>query len=67
MNKVAETAADTSLAGIKTTARLAEVGNGAQLAVYGAGGVPAAVEGVAGLLGGFFVLEAGVYVANEVF
>lgn len=64
MDEVAEAAADAALAAVEAAAGLAEVGHGRELAVDGAGGVPAAVEGVAGLLGGIFVLEARVDVAD---
>lgn len=66
MDEVAEAATDAALAAVEAAAGLAEVGDGAQLAVDGAGGVPAAVEVVAGLLGRLLVLEAGVDVADEV-
>lgn len=66
MDEVAEAAADAALAGVEATASFAEVGDGAQFAVYGSGGVPSAVEFVAGLLGGIFVLETSVDVADEV-
>jgi hypothetical protein len=64
--EVAETASDTALAAVQPAAGLAEVGHGRQLAVDGARGVPAAVEGVAGFLGRVFVLEARIDVANKV-
>lgn len=66
MNEVAEPTPDAAFAAVEAAAGFAEVGDGAELAVYGAGGVPAGVEGVAGLLGRVFVLEAGVDVADEV-
>lgn len=66
MDEVAEAAADAALATVKAAAGLAEVGDGAELAVDGAGGVPARVEVVAGALGRLLVLEAGVDVADEV-
>jgi hypothetical protein len=66
MYEVAEAAADTSLAAVKATACLAEIGDGRELAVNGAAGVPAAVKGIAGLLRIFFVLEAHVDVADQV-
>ena len=64
--KVAEAAADAALAAVQAAAGLAEVGDGAELAVDGARGVPAAVESVAGLLGAVLVLETGVDVADQV-
>lgn len=51
VDEVAETAAHAALAAVEPAAGLAEVGDGAELAVDGAGGVPAAIEVVAGLLG----------------
>jgi hypothetical protein len=66
VDEVAEAAADAALARVEAAAGLAEVGDGAELAVDGARGVPAAVELVASLLGGLFVLEAGVDVSDEV-
>ena len=64
MDEVAEAAADAAFAAVEPAAGFAEVGHGRQLAVDGSGGVPAAVEGVAGLLGGILVLEARVDVAD---
>lgn len=66
VDEVAEAAADAALARVEAAAGLAEVGDGAELAVDGAAGVPAAVELVAGGLGRVLVLEAGVDVADEV-
>lgn len=66
MNEVAEAASDTTLAGVQATASLAEVGDWAELAVDRAAGVPTGVELVASFLGGVFVLEPGVDVADEV-
>lgn len=66
MYEVAEAAADAALARVEAAAGLAEVGDGAELAVDGAAGVPAGVELVAGGLGRVLVLEAGVDVADEV-
>jgi hypothetical protein len=64
MNEIAETASDTSLPAIQPTARFAEIRDGGELAVDGAGGVPAAVECIAGFLCGVFVFEACVDVTN---
>lgn len=64
MDEIAEAAADAALAGVEAAARLAEVGDGGQLAVDGAACVPARVERVAGFLRVFFVLEAHVDVAD---
>lgn len=66
MDKVAEAAAHAALAAVEAAARLAEVGDGAQLAVDGARGVPAGVEVVAGFLGRLFVLEPPVDIADQV-
>ena len=66
MNEVAEAATDAALAGIEATTGLAEIGNGGQLAVYGAAGIPARVETVASLLRVLFVLKAHVDVADEI-
>jgi hypothetical protein len=66
MNEVAEAATDAALAGIEATTRLAEIGNGGQLAVYRAAGIPAGVEAVASLLRVLFVLKAHVDVADEI-
>jgi hypothetical protein len=65
--EVAEAAADTALAAVQPAACLAEIGDGRQFAVDGAAGVPAGVECVAGFLAVFFVLEAHVYIADEIF
>lgn len=67
MNEIAEPAPHTPFPAVEPAARFAEIGDGRKLAVDRAGGVPARVEGVAGLLGGIFVLEAGVDVADEVY
>lgn len=66
MNKVAEPATNTTLAAIQPATRFAEIGNGGKLAVYRAAGVPTRVEGVTGGLGVFFVFEAHVDVADEI-
>ena len=66
MNEVAEPAAHTTLSGIESAARLAEVRDGREFAVDGAAAVPARVQGVAGFLGVFFVFEADVDVADEI-
>jgi len=66
VDEVAEAAADAALAAVETTARFSEIGDGGELAVDGAAGIPARVEGIAGFLRVFFVLEANVDVANEV-
>lgn len=66
VDEIAKAAADAALARVEAAAGLAKVGDGAELAVDGAAGVPARVELVAGLLGRVLVLEAGVDVADEV-
>jgi hypothetical protein len=66
VDEVAEAAADAALAAIKATAGFAEVGDGGEFAVDGAAGVPARVQRVAGFLRVFFVLEAHVDVADEI-
>ena len=66
MNEVAKPAPHTSLPAVQATARFSEIGDGGEFAVDGARSVPAAIEGVAGLLGRVFVFEAGVDVTNEV-
>ena len=64
MDKIAEPAPNAPFAAIEPAASFAEIRDGGQFAVDGAGGVPARVEGVAGLLGGIFVFEARVDVAD---
>ena len=66
MNKIAKSSPHTSFAAVEATTRFSEIGDGGELAVDGARGIPTAIEGVAGLLGGIFVFEAGVDVADEV-
>lgn len=66
MNEVAEAAAHTALAAIQATASLAEIRHGREFAVYGAAGVPATIECIAGFLRVLFVLEAHVHVADEI-
>ena len=65
MDEVAESAAHTPFATIKTTTGLAEIGDWREFAVDRAPGIPARVEAIAGLLRIFFVLESNVYVADE--
>lgn len=66
MDEIAEPASNTSLSAIEPTTGLAEIGDGRELAVDGARGVPAGVEGVAGFLGRVLVFEACVDVADEI-
>ncbi len=66
MNKIAESAPHTSFPTVEAATRFSEIGDGGELAVDGARGVPAAVEGVAGLLGRVFVFEARVDIADKV-
>lgn len=67
MYEIAEPTADTALAGIQTTARLAEIGDGRKFAVDRATSVPARVERVARLLRVLLVLEAHVDVADQIY
>lgn len=66
MDEVAEAATNAALAGVEATASLSEVGNGAELAVDGATGVPAGIQLVACFLRRVFVFETGVDVADQV-
>lgn len=66
VDEVAEAAADAALARVQSAARLAEVGDGRQLAVDGPARVPSRVELVACLLRRVLVLEARVHVAHQV-
>lgn len=66
MYKVAETAAHAAFAAIEAATGLTKVGDRAELAVDGAGGVPPRVEVVASFLGAVLVFEARVHVADEV-
>lgn len=66
MDEVAEAASDTAFAAVKTTAGFAEIGHGREFAVDGTAGVPARVEGVAGFLRVFFVLEANIDITDEI-
>jgi len=65
MNEIAETASDTPLPTIQPTTRFAEIRDGGEFAVDRAGGVPAAVQGIAGFLCGVFVFETCVDVADQ--
>lgn len=65
MDEIAEPASDTSFSAVEPTAGFAEIGDGRELAVDGARGVPAGIESVAGFLGRVFVLEACVDIADE--
>lgn len=65
MDEIAEPASHAPLPAIEPTTRLAEIGDGRELAVDGARGVPARVEGVAGFLRRVFVLEACVDVTDK--
>lgn len=66
MYEIAEPASHTPFATVEPATRFTEVCDGGKLAVDGSSGVPARVQGVAGLLCGIFVFEAGVDVADEV-
>ncbi len=64
--EVAKPAPHAPFPAIEPTARFSEIGDGGKFAVDGPGGVPATVEGVAGLLRRVFVLEARVDVADQI-
>jgi hypothetical protein len=66
MDEIAKTATDATLTAIEPTTGFAEIGDGREFAVDGATGVPAAIEGIAGFLAIFFVLEAHVDIADEI-
>ena len=66
MDKVAEAAADAAFATVQTTTGFAEIGHGREFAVDGTTSIPARVEGVAGFLRVFFVLESDVDIADEI-
>ncbi len=66
MDEIAEAAPHAPFPAVEPAAGLAEIGHGGELAVDGAGGVPARVERVAGLLRGILVFEARVDVADEI-
>lgn len=67
VDEVAEAAAHTALAAVQPAAGLAEIGDGRQLAVDGARGVPARVQRIACLLRAVFVLESRVHVSDQIF
>lgn len=67
VDEIAKAAPDAALTTVEPTASFPEIGHGGQLAVDRAGRVPAGVEGVAGLLGGILVFEAGVDVPDQIF
>lgn len=64
--EVAEPTPHAALPAVEPTTRFSEVGHGGQFAVDGPRGVPARIERVAGFLGGVFVFEARVDVADEI-
>lgn len=66
MNEITKPPSHTPFAAVEAAAGFAEIGDRGEFAVDGTSGVPARVEGVAGELGGIFVFEAGVDVADEV-
>ena len=66
MYKIAEPPPHTSFTAIKSTACFAEVGYGTEFTVNRSGGIPAAVEFIAGSLRRVFVFEAGVDIANQI-
>lgn len=67
MNEIAESTPHTAFPTVQTTACFSEIGHGREFAVDGTGGVPARVERVAGLLGGIFVFETCIDVADEIY
>jgi hypothetical protein len=64
MDEIAEAASHTAFSAVQSAASFAEIGDGRELAVDGASGVPARVQRVAGLLRRVFVLEAGIDIAD---
>ena len=66
MDKIAEPTSHATFPAIESTARLSEIRHGRKLAIDGAGGVPAGVEGVTGGLRRVLIFEARVDIADEV-
>ena len=64
MYEIAEATPNAAFSAVEPTTCFPEVRDRGKLAVYGAGGVPAAVESVTSGLGGVFVFEAGVDVSD---
>ena len=67
MDEITEASSHTALPTIQPAASFAEVGDGGQLAVDGARGIPAGVKCVAGFLRAVFIFETGVDVADEIY
>ncbi len=67
MYEIAEPAPDAPFPAIQPATRFSEIGDGREFAVDWSCGVPARVEGVAGFLGGVFVFEARVDIADEIY
>ena len=67
MDEIAEPAPHAAFPAVEPTARFPEVGDGGELAVDRAGGVPAAIERVAGLLRRILVLETGIDIAYQIY
>jgi len=66
MYEIAKASSHTAFTGVQSAACFAKVGDGGQLAVDGARGVPARVECVAGFLRRVFVFEARINVADQI-
>jgi hypothetical protein len=66
MDKIAKASSHTALPAVQPAASFAEVGDGRELAVDGARGIPARVQRVAGFLRAVFVFETCVDVADEI-
>ena len=64
VDEIAKARAHASFAAVQSAAGLAEIRDGTEFAVDRSSGVPARVQGVAGRLGGVFVFEARVDVAD---
>ncbi len=64
MYEITKSASDASFPRIQPAAGFTEIGDGRELAVDGASGVPAGIEGVAGFLSRVFVFEARVDITD---
>jgi len=65
MDEVAESTPDTPFPRVQSTTSFSEIGNRTELAIYRSSRVPPRIERIACSLCGFFVLEPGVDVADE--
>jgi len=65
MNEIAESTSYAALATVQPAARLSEVGDRREFAVYGARSIPARVQLVAGFLCGVFVFKPRIDVSNK--